>query len=129
MQREDFIEQIRQKDFPLQEFVQQALTDQTMRDELITQMIHHPHIMVYFQCYMVLEKAVPMKPALFYPYWPQIAPLLDHQNSYHRDFALVLLPLMISKDEGNLFDALFESYFSHLQDEKFMTAHHCKWLK
>lgn len=125
MQEDDFIHQIRKKDFPLQHFVQLALTDQGVREMLVQQMIQHPHIMVYFQCFYVLEKAVPLALALFYPYWPQIALLLDNPNSYHRDFALVLLPWMISKDEANLFDALFESYFSHLQDEKFMTAHHC----
>ncbi len=125
MQEDDFIHQIRQRGFPLQHFVQLALADQGVREVLVQQMIQHPHIMVYFQCYMVLEKAVPMKPALFYPYWSQIAPLLDHPNSYHRDFALVLLPYMIPVTEADAFDPLFERYFRHLQDEKFMTAHHC----
>jgi hypothetical protein len=125
MQPDDFIHQIQQKDFPLQHFVQLAMTDQNVREMLVQQMVHHAHIMVYFQCFYVLEKAVPQQPALFYAYWPQIVPLLEHPNSYHRGFALVLLPHMIPPGEADAFIPLFERYFSHLQDEKFMTAHHC----
>jgi hypothetical protein len=47
--------------------------------------------MVYYHCYYVVEKASQKRPELFYPYWDDIAALLVHKNSYHRDFALDIL--------------------------------------
>lgn len=51
--------------------------------------------------------------------------LLDHPNSYHRDFGLVLLANLTGVDTENRFSLIFEKYFEHVNDEKFMTAHFC----
>lgn len=62
---------------------------------------------------------------MFYHYWDDFKSLLIHENSYHRDFALVILANLTLVDEENKFIDLFEDYFSHLNDVKFMTARAC----
>jgi hypothetical protein len=81
--------------------------------------------MVYYHCYYVAAKASQHRPDLFYPYWQEIACLLQHQNSYHRDFALTILANLTQVDERDLFASIFEDYFAHINDAKFMTGQCC----
>ena len=121
----ELIEKISAKDFDIDWFVQLALADAQIRAEIINQMLTHPHIMVYYHCFYVASKASREKPELFYPYWDEIAALLDHKNSYHRDFALTILANLTLVDEENRFSEVFNAYFEHINDEKFMTGQCC----
>lgn len=125
MNAPEWINDISAKDFDLDEFVQRAIDEPQTRDEIVRQMITHPHIMVYYHCYYVVAKASQQRPGLFYPYWQEIASLLHHQNSYHRDFALTILANLTQVDQQDLFLEIFQGYFAHLNDEKFMTGQCC----
>jgi hypothetical protein len=81
--------------------------------------------MVYYHCYEVLSQASQAAPQLFYPYWPDVAPLLDHPNSYHRDFALTILAELTRVDQRDQFALLADRYVAHINDEKFCTAQYC----
>jgi len=122
---DSFIQKIAEKDFNLPFFVEITLQDKEFRDEIVIQMISNPDIMVYYHCFYILEMAIARKPEIFYPYWNEISILLDHPNSYHRDFALTLLAGLISADEEKRFNDIEDKYFSLLNDQKFMTALCC----
>jgi hypothetical protein len=125
MDANQLIEEISVKDVDVDKFVQLAIEDDRARDEIVKQMIMHPHIMVYYHCYYVVDKASRQRPDLFYPYWPEIAALLHHPNSYHRDFALTVIANLTQVDHDDLFARIYDDYFAHVNDAKFMTGQCC----
>lgn len=120
-----WITQIALPDYDRPAFVQLALADSNARLELVRQMVAHPRIMVYYHCYEVLREASILQPELFYLYWDEIAPLLHHPNSYHRDFAVEILANLTPVDREDRFARIADEYFAILSDEKFMTANLC----
>ena len=122
---EDLILEISDKNFNKEGFVERVLNDSKIRDEIVQLMLNHPKIMVYHHSYSVISPASQMRPELFYQYWGDFALLLDHPNSYHRDFGLVLLANLTPADKENKFRDVFTDYYSHINDEKFMTARKC----
>ena len=125
MDTTELIREISAKDVDVDRFVQLAIGKDHIRDEIVRQMMTHPHIMVYYHCYYVMKKASQERPELFYQYWHDIASLLRHKNSYHRDFALTIITNLTRVDQGNLFPKIFHDYFEHIDDEKFMTGQCC----
>jgi hypothetical protein len=121
----EMIEKIAEKDFDLDNFVHIAISDEYARNEIVHQMLTNSEIMVYYHCYYVLEKASRKWPELFYPYWGEIAALLHHENSYHRDFALEIIGNLAKVDQEDRFAEIKEDYFGILNDEKFMTGNCC----
>ena len=119
------IEQIAEKDFDLDAFVELTLREEAARDELVHHMVSNADIMIYYHCYYVVSKASSKYPEVFYKYWDVIARLLHHKNSYHRDFALTILGNLVAVDHEDRFAELKEDYFSLVNDEKFMTGNSC----
>ncbi len=127
MEVNTFTTDIARPDFDLEEFVKRALDGQSFRQACLENMLHHPHIMVYYHCFYVLEQVSLRAPELLYDAWDELAALLNHPNSYHRDFGLALLANLTAVDRLERFPPLLEEYLSRLHDEKFMTAVHCMW--
>ena len=125
MNTTELIKKIAEKDFDINEFVQLAINDENARNEIVHQMRTNAMIMVYYHCYYVVEKASQKQPEMFYPYWRDIAALLYHGNSYHRDFALEILGNLTQVDKENKFAETEEDYFAAINDEKFMTGNCC----
>ena len=119
------IEKIAEKDFNVDEFVRLAISDGNARDEIVNQMLTNSDIMVYYHCYYVVEKATRKHPELFYQYWDEVAKLLHHNNSYHRDFALEIIGNLAKVDQENRFADIEDDYFAIVNDEKFMTGNCC----
>ena len=125
MNAEEIIQAISKEDFDLDFFVRLAISDEQARSEIVHLMLHHEHIMVYYHCYYVIAKASEQCPDLFYPYWDDLVCLLEHKNSYHRDFAITILANLTTVDKEERFSVIFDDYFEHLHDAKFMTANGC----
>ncbi len=125
MNKTQLVEKIAEKDFNVDEFVQLAITDEDARDGIVSQMVSNPAIMVYYHCYYVVAKASQKQPELFYEYWDVIAALLNHKNSYHRDFALTIIGNLTMVDQEDRFSEIAENYFAMVNDEKFMTGNSC----
>jgi hypothetical protein len=119
------IEQISMPDADIVFFAALIIREKSLRDEVIHQMVSNPDIMVYYQCYYVAAKASFMGPELFYGYWDEIAELLKHPNSYHRNFALEILANLTKVDTENRFLPIFSDYFKLLYDPKFLTGLWC----
>jgi hypothetical protein len=125
MNTAELTQEISAKDVDVDKFVQLAIDDDHIKDEIIRQMVTHPHIIVYYHCYYVASKASQERPELFYQYWRDVASLLNHRNSYHRDFGLTIIANLTKVDQENLFSKIFHDYFEHINDEKFMTGQCC----
>lgn len=122
---EDLILEISDKNFNQEKFVERIIDDSKIRDEIVQLMLNHRKIMVYHHSYSIISQASQMRSELFYQYWDDFSLLLDHPNSYHRDFGLVLLANLTPADKENRFRDVFTDYYSHINDEKFMTARKC----
>lgn len=125
MDRDALIEEIKNKNLDINGFVSKIFEDKSMREEIVHQLLTNPHIMVYYHCYYIVSNASEIKPEFFYAYWHDFAKLLHHKNSYHRDIGLTIIANLIKVDTQNLFDDIFDYYFSHIKDKKFMTAQCC----
>ncbi|MGB9979295.1 hypothetical protein [Methanobacterium sp.] len=122
----DLISQISDKNVDIIKFAEIVINDESIRDEITNQMLNNEHIMIYYHSYQILAKSSELKPELFYiEYWDDFASLLNHDNSYHRDFGLTLIANLTKVDTKNLFSSIFEDYFRCVNDAKFMTARHC----
>lgn len=121
----DLISKIADKDVNINEFAKLLINDAQKRDEIVYLMLNSNKIMVYYHSYYILSKASEIRPNLFYKYWDDFISLLHHENSYHRDFGLSLIANLTEIDEENRFLNIFDDYFKHLDDAKFMTAMYC----
>lgn len=122
---DNLIKKISDKDVDIDKFADKALKDPQIRDTLVQFMLNNQKIMVYYHSFYILSEASQREPKLFYHNWDDFLSLLNHHNSYHRDFALVLLANLTKVDKENKFYLIFDDYFSHINDEKFMTARKC----
>ena len=125
MNNSELIEQIAEKDFDVDTFVQLAIKNEHVRNEVVHQMLTNSAIMIYYHCYYIVDKASQERPKLFISFWGEIAKLLQHKNSYHRDFALDIIGNLTIVDLENRFLEIRDEYISTINDEKFMTGIHC----
>jgi len=125
MGESNLLEEIADKNVDIDKFVKAVLEDESIRKEVIKQLLTNNNIMVYYHCYYIISKASEVKPELFYKYWDDFVNLLNHKNSYHRDIGLTILGNLTKVDKENLFSSIFDKYMEHLNDEKFMTAQCC----
>ncbi len=123
--KDNLILKVSDKNINIPEFVEIVLIDSEMRDTIVNLMLNNRNIMVYYNSYYIISQASELKPELFYKYWDDFLLLLNHQNSYHRDFALILLANLTRADKENKFSLIFDEYFSHINDKKFMTSRQC----
>ena len=125
MDIENLLKEISDPDVDVEKHVKSILNDKEIRRELVNQMTVNEHIMVYYHCYYILDKASSRNPELFYEYWKNFEKLLDHKNSYHRTIGLVMISNLIKADKEKFFDKISDKYFMFINDEKITTARDC----
>ncbi|MBA4385960.1 MAG: hypothetical protein C0410_14570 [Anaerolinea sp.] len=119
------IKKISAVDIDVKKFTSMVIEDPPTREAVVNLVLTHPHIMVYYHCYYILDQATLEKPNLFYHHWDDFVQLLDHRNSYHRDIGMTLLSNLTQVDSQSRFEFLFDRFFAHLHDAKFLTAINC----
>jgi hypothetical protein len=122
MDTNDLMNEIADKDVDVGKFAKLAIEDEQLRYVIVKQLLHNPKIKVYYHCYYVVSKASEERPDVFFAYWEEIASLLHHDNSYHRNFDLSILANLAQVDQGNLFSDIYDPYFALVNDEKVMTS-------
>lgn len=125
IEREKILKAIAKKDFDREYFVELSHRDAEYRHLLIDEMITNKKIMIYYHCFLSIAEACKRYPEQYLERWDDFSELLDHENSYKRDFALSLIASLIRVDKQNHFDLLKKRYLDHIYDSKFMTAECC----
>ena len=57
-----------------------------------------------------------------YPYFNDFISKLYNENSYQRSIGIMLIAKNIKWDEDNIFNEVYDDYFKHFDDEKFITS-------
>ena len=125
MDGNELVRAISATDVDVDGFAQQVIYDEQLRDQVMKLMLNDPDIMLYYHSFYIVSKASHDKPELFFPYWNELAALLNHTNSYHRDFGLTIIANLIQVDRDGRFEVIFQDYFKHINDPKFMTGLCC----
>ena len=125
MDIENLIREISDTNVNIEKYTDIVLKDEKIRREIVNQMLTHKHIMVYYHCYYILDRAASRNPELFYDNWKDFEKLLDHENSYHRTIGLVMISNLIKVDKEKYFDNISDKYFMFINDEKITTARDC----
>ena len=125
MDIENLIREISDTNVNIEKYTDIVLKDEKIRREIVNQMLTHKHIMVYYHCYYILDRATSRNPELFYDNWKDFEKLLDHENSYHRTIGLVMISNLIKVDKEKYFDNISDKYFMFINDEKITTARDC----
>lgn len=122
MSDNDLLKRIADKNVNIAEFVKMVMDDESLRTEIVKQLLTNKDIMVYYHCYYIVDQASTERPELFYHYWNDFATLLHHPNSYHRDIGLTVTANLTAVDSDRRFFGIMEHYLNHINDPKFMTA-------
>lgn len=124
-EKEKTLSEISNADFNKEKYVKLAFLDPRIRELIVETMINHPQIMIYYHCFYILEEMSILEPKSLYNYWDDFEKLLNHSNSYHRNFGLILLANLTRVDKENKIVNLIENYLERLNDDKMMTAEAC----
>jgi hypothetical protein len=122
MQNNDLLKKIADKNVNIAEFAKMVIDDDSLRAEIVKQLLTNKNIMVYYHCYSIIDQASAEQPEFFYQYWDNFSALLHHQNSYHRDIGLTITANLTAVDSDRRFPGIIEDYLNHINDPKFMTA-------
>lgn len=75
-----------------------------------------------FYCDKVIRKVSEMKPSLVYPYFKEIAQLIDSTNNFIKWGALLTISNLIPIDQERRFDAIYDKYFDLINSDSMITA-------
>ncbi|WP_430972837.1 hypothetical protein [Sunxiuqinia rutila] len=121
----DYLELVRETQVDIVPLVDRARLDWAFRDLVVQQLVSHQHINVYFHSYRIMQQLTAADPVGCFRYWDDFVGLLQHANSYHRNYGMDLLADLLSADLHKRFDAVFPDYYKQLQDEKISTRKYC----
>ena len=125
MEKEVVLNEISRKGFDKEHFINLANQDEVFREFIVEEMIENQSIMTYYNCFTVISKSCASCPEYYYGYREDFSHLLEHENSYKRDFGLTLWAHLIPVDSEHHFDRIIANYLEHINDEKFMTGECC----
>jgi hypothetical protein len=105
----------------LDEAAQLALSSSRALDQILEGIVSKDEVYRY-NCFQVLYRLSEEQPAALYPEWDYVANLLASDNSYHRSIAGQLLANLTRVDTEDRFEAIFDTVFDLLDDEKIVPA-------
>jgi hypothetical protein len=117
---ENLASKISQSDVDLNYFVNIILKEKQIREDIVELTLNHPHIMVYYNGYYILDKATEVNPKIFYKYWEDFVKLLKHRNTYLRQIGIVILSNLTKVDKDNKFSEIVDDYLKCLYDKKIL---------
>jgi len=78
----------------------------------------------------IIRRISEMNPLLQYPYFSDIANMIKCENSFIRWGAIITISNLVSADDANKFDEIYEEYFSLINSASMITAGNvigCSW--
>lgn len=121
----DFLQIVSQTKADIKPFIHFAIKDSSFRESLVGHLLANPAINIYYHSFCILNEATKLDPASFYNNWVQFASLLQHPNSYHRNYGMELIANLSPVDCEDRFNAILADFYQQLQHEKVSTAKYC----
>lgn len=125
LMEEDYLLLVRETQVEIEPLVERARFDPEFRDLVVQQLVSHKHINVYFHSYRIMQQVTAADPVGCLRYWDDFVGLLQHPNSYHRNYGMDLLPDLLPMDLRQRLDGVFPDYYKQLHDEKISTRKYC----
>jgi hypothetical protein len=115
------LEELLSKTADIQAAADRAAQDKALIAELVDGLTEKNEDYRY-NCSKILHIIGQKQPELMYPYWDKLAALIDSPNSYHRMSAVNHLAYLVQADTEKKFDAIFDKYYSLLNDPSVIVA-------
>lgn len=125
MVEKEFLKIVSKTNAEIDSMIRLAIEDNDFRDLVVDHLIHNPSINTYYHSFLIIDAASKSNPELFYRYWNQFEKLFESDNSYHRNYGLIIIANLIVRDKGRRFEDLFKTYYKQLNDEKITTQKYC----
>jgi len=77
---------------------------------------------VKFYCEKIIRMVSERKSSLVYPYFNDIAQLIESSNNFIKWGAIITLSNIVSEDVGSKFEDVYERYFSMFNSDSMITA-------
>ncbi len=120
----DLHEALADKEHPnLEKAMQLALSDERALREILSGIVSK-HDAYRYNCFKVLLQISETQPLVLYPEWDYFVELLKSDNSFSQYPAVHIIATLVEADEDDRFDAIFDTYYSLLDDESVMIAGH-----
>lgn len=102
-------------------FVETVLSNPDMIGTLL-EIIRTDKGSIKFYCDKVIRKISETRPSLVYPYFHEIAQLIDSSNNFIKWGALLTISNLIAVDHEKRFDAIYDQYFDLINSDSMITA-------
>jgi hypothetical protein len=122
---DQFLKESTSNKITVNKYIEQAIIDDSFRNLLVHEMCNNVHINVYYHSYCILKEVAKTKSELLKGYRHLFAKLLNHQNSYHVNYAMHLISLTVDSKDINWFDTIFTNFISKLSHNKITTRRYC----
>jgi hypothetical protein len=120
----DLHEALADKQHPnLEKAMQLALSDERALREILSGIVSK-HDAYRYNCLKVLLQISETQPLVLYPEWDYFVELLQSDNSFSQYPAVHIIATLVEADEDDRFDAIFDTFYSLLDDESVMIAGH-----
>ncbi len=106
---------------PIEILVQEAIATPGLLEQYL-EIINNDKSSIKFAAEKVIRLVSESVPELVYPYFKQIASLIDSKNSFIKWGAIITISNLVAVDQQELFLNIFEQYFAMLDDNKMVTA-------
>ncbi len=116
------IPDLENKKADIQKLAQIALTDKDFFSRLLEGILSKKDVVranSFHTLLLVYEK----NPEKLYPKWDFFGDLLDSDNTYHKYIGIYLLANLLPRDKEHRFDAIFDKFYSLLNDSVVVAGH------
>lgn len=116
------IPDLENKKADIQKLAQIALTDKGFFSRLLEGILSKKDVVranSFHTLLLVCEK----NPEKLYPKWDFFGDLLDSDNTYHKYIGIYLLANLLPRDKERRFDAIFDKFYSLLNDSVVVAGH------
>ncbi len=122
---DQFLKESTNNKLSVNKYIKQAIINDSFRTLLVDEMCNNIQINVYYHSYSILKEVAKTKPKLLKGYSHLFAKLLNHSNSYHVNYAMHLISLIIDSEDINWFDIIFYDFINKLSHNKITTRRYC----
>ncbi len=125
MDRDEYISIVSETDADIGQFNDMALKDDVFQNLVVSLLLSDERINVYYHSYHILKNIAYKKPDSLVRFWDDFVLLLDHSNSYHRNYGMDLISSLAASVDDDKFGKILPTFYKMLYDKKISTRKFC----